>query len=99
MKQPHTEQSVEHTEGEQNTGNHKKPGSPESGGADRLGGTRAGAENVEHANLGSRDSREESVESGPDIDRVSGLDEVNTSTKQVNNPQERHPERDEHGRL
>ena len=47
MEQKHTEQGVEHTDGEQNTGNHKKPGAPEYGGADRLGGTRTGAENVE----------------------------------------------------
>jgi len=49
MQQPHTEQNVEHTEGQQNTGNHKKPASPEAGGADRFGGTREGAENVEPA--------------------------------------------------
>ena len=47
MKQPRTEQSIEHTDDQQNTGNHKKPGFPDAGGADRLGGTRAGAENVE----------------------------------------------------
>lgn len=47
MKQPHTEETVEHTEDQQNTGNHKKPGSKEAGGADKFGGTRAGAENVE----------------------------------------------------
>jgi len=47
MKQPHTEQGVAHSDGEQNTGNHKKPGAKEAGGADKLGGTRAGAENVE----------------------------------------------------
>jgi hypothetical protein len=47
MKQPHTEETVRHTGGEQNTGNHKKPGSPDAGGADKFGGTRAGAENVE----------------------------------------------------
>lgn len=47
MKQPHTEQSVEHDETEQNTGNHKKPDAPDAGGADRFGGTRAGAENIE----------------------------------------------------
>ncbi len=46
-KQPHTEEGVEHVEGEQETGNHKKPGDIESHGADRLGGTRVGAENVE----------------------------------------------------
>ena len=47
MKQPHTEQSVEHTETQQNTGNHKKPGTADEHGADRFGGTRAGKENVE----------------------------------------------------
>lgn len=49
MKQPHTESTVQHTDGQQNTGNHKKPGSPDAGGADKFGGTRAGAENVEKA--------------------------------------------------
>ena len=46
LKQPHTEQSVDHTDGQQNTGNHKKPDAPDAGGADRFGGTRAGADNV-----------------------------------------------------
>ena len=49
MKQPHTEASIEHTDGEQDTGNHKKPGAKDAGGADRFGGTRKGAENVEPA--------------------------------------------------
>ena len=40
MKQPHTEQTVKHTDDQQNTGNHsEKPKAP--------GGTRAGAQNVE----------------------------------------------------
>ena len=47
MKQPHTESAVKHTDDEQNTGNHPKPGTEQKGGADRLGGTRAGKENVE----------------------------------------------------
>jgi hypothetical protein len=47
VKQPHTEQTVEHTETQQNTGNHKKPDAPDKHGADRFGGTRAGAENIE----------------------------------------------------
>jgi hypothetical protein len=47
MKQPHTEQSVEHTDNQQNTGNHKKPDAPDSHGADKFGGTRTGAENIE----------------------------------------------------
>jgi len=47
MKQPHSEETIVHTDDEQNTGNHKKPGAPDAGGADKLGGSRAGAENVE----------------------------------------------------
>ena len=47
MKQPHTEGSIAHTDDEQNTGNHKKPDAPDKDGADRFGGTRAGAENVD----------------------------------------------------
>jgi hypothetical protein len=47
MRQPHTEQDIQHTDDQQNTGNHPKPGTPEQGGADRFGGTRTGAENVE----------------------------------------------------
>ncbi len=96
MKQPHTEQTIKHTDDEQNTGNHKKPGAADAGGSDTRGGTRVGAENVEPAN---RHGPTESVESSTDVDRVSGLDETDTSTKQVNDNRERHPERDEHGRL
>ncbi len=47
MEQKHTEQTIEHTDGQQNTGNHKVPGAPDAGGADRFGGTRTGAENLE----------------------------------------------------
>ncbi len=47
MKQDHTEESILHTDGEQNTGNHKAPQSPDAKGADTVGGTRSGAENVE----------------------------------------------------
>ena len=46
-QQPHTEETIEHTDGQQDTGNHKKPGAPDAHGADRFGGTRTGAENVE----------------------------------------------------
>ena len=49
MEQKHTEQSIDHTDGEQNTGNHKKSGAKDAGGADAYGGTRAGADNVEKA--------------------------------------------------
>ncbi|WP_448192144.1 hypothetical protein [Azospirillum sp. sgz301742] len=47
MKQSHTEETVKHTDDQQNTGNHKKPDAPDAKDADRFGGTRAGAENVE----------------------------------------------------
>jgi hypothetical protein len=47
MKQPHTEQTVKHTDDQQNTGNHRKPDAPDAGGPDKFGGTRKGAENVE----------------------------------------------------
>ncbi len=99
MKQPHTEQDIKHTDDEQNTGNHKEAGAKDAGGADRFGGTRAGAENVESNAPSSRDSRSESVETGTDVDKVSGLDETGTSSKQVDPSNERHPERDENGRL
>lgn len=57
MKQPHTEQTVEHTNDQQNTGNHKKPGAPDAGGADQYGGTRAGAEHIEPAEHRNKDQR------------------------------------------
>ena len=47
MTEPHTETSVKHTDDQQNTGNHKKPGAPEAGKVDKIGGTRTGAENLE----------------------------------------------------
>ena len=47
MQQKHTEETIEHTDGQQNTGNHKRPGAPDAAGADKVGGTRACAENVE----------------------------------------------------
>lgn len=97
MKQPHTETSIEHTDGQQDTGNHKKPGTEDAGGADRFGGTRAGAENVE----GTTSDKAESVESGPDVSKVSGLDQVNASEKSLGDAgsRERAPERDERGRM
>jgi hypothetical protein len=47
MRQKHTEEDLHHTEDQQNTGNHPQQGAPEKHGADRFGGTRKGAENVE----------------------------------------------------
>ena len=91
MEQPHTEAAIDHTDGQQNTGNHPKPGLQP--GRTVAGGTRAGAENVE------RDGKSESIESGTDVDRISGLDEPLHSTKPIDHPHERSPERDEHGRM
>jgi hypothetical protein len=62
MRQEHTEESIQHTEDQQNTGNHKKPGAPDAKGADRFGGTRAGAENVEPKPTGSPDSDRHAAE-------------------------------------
>jgi len=47
MNQPHTEETVHHTDDQQNTGTHKKSNAPDAKGADRFGGTRAGKQNVE----------------------------------------------------
>jgi hypothetical protein len=47
VKAPHTETTVKHTDDQQNTGNHKKPGTEEAGRVDKIGGTRTGAKNVE----------------------------------------------------
>jgi len=51
MEQKHTEGNIKHTDDEQNTGNHKVPGAKDAGGADKVGGTRAGAENVESGSV------------------------------------------------
>lgn len=47
MKQPNTEETIKHTNDDQNTGNHKLADAPDAAGADRFGGSRAGSENVE----------------------------------------------------
>lgn len=47
MEQSHTEEMVQKAEGQQNTSNYKKPNAPDAKGADKFGGTRTGAENVE----------------------------------------------------
>jgi hypothetical protein len=62
MKQPHTEADIVHTDDQQNTGNHKQPNAAEKAGADRFGGTRAGAENVEPGSAGPQ------TESAPERD-------------------------------
>jgi hypothetical protein len=92
MKQDHTEESILHTSGEQNTGNHKKPGMPDAEGADRHGGTRAGASTLEHGG-------KTSTQSGPDIERLQPLDEGQSPDLTGDEHAERAPERDERGRL
>lgn len=57
MERKHTEQTIKRTDDEQNTGNHKKPGAPDAGGADKFGGTRAGAENLEPVTPAKDESR------------------------------------------
>ncbi len=97
MKQPHTEGQIVHTDDEQNTGNHKRYSASDARESDDLGGTRTGAENVEKLSS----DKAESVETGTDVDKVSGLDEAETSQKPVDESPlvERAPERDERGRL
>ncbi len=56
MKQPHTESGIQHTDDQQNTGNHPAPDNPQ-GGPDKFGGTRAGAENVEGTQTGADDDQ------------------------------------------
>ncbi len=95
MKQPHTEGELSHSSDQQNTGNHRSDHAL-PGGADKLGGHRVGAENVEPA---SGDDHAGSIETGTDVDRVASLDGEIPSTKPVETTKERHPERDEFGRL
>ncbi|MCQ8241673.1 hypothetical protein [Rhizosaccharibacter radicis] len=92
MEQDHTEENILRTQGEQNTGNHHKPASPGQPNADRIGGTRSGAENVEPA-------RPDAVQSGPDIDRVAPLDDGPSPDLTGTRHAERREERDERGRL
>lgn len=96
MKQPHTEENIVHTEGTQNTGNHKRPDASDAQGADRFGGTRTGAANVE-----DKAPTTESAQSGPDIERLRTLEEGPTDdvTGKSGAHAERAPERDERGRL
>ena len=89
MKQPHTEQDLDHTDGQQDTGNHRAPGAGR--GADEVGATRTGAESVEKP--------KENIESGPDVSKVADLEENLDESLSVNGPVERAPERDERGRM
>ena len=96
MKQAHSEETVEHTDGEQDTGNHKTPGAADAGGADRFGGTRAGSQNVETVAAQTdptatvSDPEEQNAVENALGDKVTGKEGPDA---------ERSPERDEFGRL
>ncbi len=81
--------------GQQHTGNHPAPDAPDSKGADRFGGTRAGAENVEQTK-----PLPTNIEKGTDVDRVAGVEEqLDDDRRNPDGPTLRTAERDERGRL
>ena len=87
MKQPHTEGAIDHTEGQQDTGNH-----PAAGTTGKVpGGTRAGADNVEPPAT--------NIERGTGVDKLAGLEEQLDDSVSVNGPTERVAERYERGRI
>ena len=88
MKQPHSEDALDHTDGQQDTGNHVAPGAPHH----TPGGQRQGAENVEQPAVTN-------IEKGTDVDKVASLEENLDDSVSVNGPTERVAERDEHGRM
>jgi hypothetical protein len=47
MQRPHIEQTVARSQNQQNTSPQKKREAPDQHGADRLGGTRTGKDNIE----------------------------------------------------
>jgi hypothetical protein len=77
--------------GEQHTGNHKAPNAPDRDGADRFGGTRSGAENVEQPVT--------NIEKSTDVERVAPLESGLEDSRNPNGPTQRTAERDEHGRI
>lgn len=87
MKQPHSEDALKHTDGQQDTGNHRADGMP----GKTPGGSRVGAENVEPVKT--------NIESGTDVDKVASLDDALDNSVSVNGPTERTAERDERGRI
>ena len=91
---PNSETYIRQDMEQQDTGNHKAPGAPDKGGADKFGGTRTGAENVEQ---GSQTVM--NVEKATDVNRVAGVAENLDESLSVNGPAERAPERDERGRI
>ncbi len=88
---PNAESAIQKEMAQQDTGNHKAPGAVDKAGADRFGGTRTGAENVEQ--------KVTNIEKATDVDKVAGLEERLDESLSVNGPAERAPERDERGRL
>lgn len=75
---------------EQDTGNHATPGDAAAHGADRFGGSRAGAENVEPA----------TINKSTDVDKVPPLEQQKSDdARNPSGPTLRQAERDEHGRL
>ena len=90
---PNAETAIQKEMEQQDTGNHKTPGAVDDKGADRFGGTRTGAENVEGA------APMTDIEKATDVDRVTGLDENLDESLSVNGPREIAPERDERGRI
>lgn len=90
-QRPGTEAHVHHSEDQQNTGNHKQPDAADAGGADRFGGTRAGAENVEPV-PGARQEGEP-----PKVELEHNPVPLNAQLS-VQGAAERTPERDEGGR-
>ena len=90
---PNAESQIQKDMEQQDTGNHKAPGAPDEKGADRFGGTRIGAENVE------KTAKPTTIEKATDVDRVAGLDENLDESLSVNGPAEAAPERDERGMI
>jgi hypothetical protein len=93
-RMPNAESFIQKDMEQQDTGNHKAPGAPDKGGADKFGGTRAGASHVEHGH-----GTVTTIEKATDVDRVAGLEENLDESLSVNGPAERAPERDERGRM
>ncbi len=90
---PNAETAIQKDMEQQDTGNHKAPGAIDEKGADRFGGTRTGADNVE------KDAPVTNIEKATDVNRVAGLEENLDESLSVNGPAERAPERDERGMI
>ncbi len=84
---PNAETLIQKDMEQQDTGNHP----PDATGADKVGGTRTGAGNVE--------PQVTHIEKATDVDRVAALDETAVEAGDGAGPVERAPERDERGML